>query len=64
MDTGTGLLSNLFLLDVFNLKTCEKELHSVNVLYLIQPYVVKFVSDLRQVGGLLWILWFLKPKWC
>jgi hypothetical protein len=26
--------------------------------YLIQHYVIKFVSDLRQVGGFLCILWF------
>ena len=29
--------------------------------YLIQYYVIKFVSDLRQVGGFLWVLriqWF------
>ena len=24
----------------------------------IQNYVIKFVSDLRQVGGFLWRLWF------
>ena len=24
----------------------------------IQHYVIKFVSDLRQVGGLFWVLWF------
>ena len=26
--------------------------------YLIQHYVIKFVSDLRQVGGFLRVLWF------
>ena len=26
--------------------------------YLIQHYVIKFVSDLRQVGGFLWALQF------
>ena len=26
--------------------------------YLIQPYVIKFVSDLQQVGGFLWVLRF------
>ena len=26
--------------------------------YSIQHYVVKFVSDLRQVGGFLWVLRF------
>ena len=24
--------------------------------YSIQHYVIKFVNDLRQVGGLLWVL--------
>jgi hypothetical protein len=26
--------------------------------YSIQQYVIKFVSDLRQVGGFLRVLWF------
>jgi len=26
--------------------------------YSIQRYVIKFVSDLRQVGGFLWVLQF------
>jgi len=30
--------------------------------YLIQHYVIKFVSDLRQVGGFLWVLWFHPMK--
>jgi hypothetical protein len=25
--------------------------------YLIQHYVMKFVGDLRQIGGFLWVLW-------
>jgi hypothetical protein len=29
--------------------------------YLIQLYVIKFVSDLRQVDGFLWVLWFPPP---
>jgi hypothetical protein len=29
--------------------------------YSIQYYVIKFVSDLRQVGGFLWVLWFPPP---
>jgi hypothetical protein len=29
--------------------------------YLIQHYVIKFVSDLRQVGGFLWTLRFPPP---
>jgi hypothetical protein len=27
----------------------------------VQHYVIKFVSDLRQVGGFLWVLWFPPP---
>ena len=27
-------------------------------MHSIQLYVMKFVSDLRQVGGFLWVLWF------
>jgi len=26
--------------------------------YSIQHYVIKFISDLQQVGGFLWVLWF------
>ena len=26
--------------------------------YSMQPYVIKFVSELRQVGGFLWVLRF------
>ena len=29
--------------------------------YSIQHYVIKFVSDLRQVGGFLWVLLFPPP---
>jgi hypothetical protein len=29
--------------------------------YSIQHYVIKFVSDLRQVGGFLWALQFPPP---
>jgi len=29
--------------------------------YSIQHYMIKFVSDLRQVGGFLRVLWFLPP---
>jgi len=43
--------------------------------YSIQHYVIKFVSDLRQAGGFLWVLQFPPPikltakmkycwKWC
>ena len=30
-------------------------------MYSIQHYVIKFVSDLRQVGGFLWLLRFPPP---
>ena len=36
---------------------CEFESRSAE-LYLIQQYVIKFVSDMRQVGGFLLQLWF------
>jgi len=29
--------------------------------YSIQDYVIKFVSDLRQIGGFLVVLWFPSP---
>jgi len=29
--------------------------------YSIQHYVIKFVSDLQQVGGFLWVLRFSPP---
>ena len=30
-------------------------------MYSIQHYVIKFVIDLRQVGGFLQVLWFPPP---
>jgi hypothetical protein len=30
-------------------------------MYSIQHYVIKFVSDLQQVGGFLRVLWFRTP---
>jgi hypothetical protein len=30
--------------------------------YSIQHYVIKFVSDLQQVGGFLQVLWFPPPR--
>jgi hypothetical protein len=32
-------------------------------MYSIKHYVIKFVSDLQQVGGFLWVLWFPPPIW-
>jgi hypothetical protein len=39
---------------------CEFESHSDEV-YSIQHYVIKFVSDLRQIGGFLRVLRFSPP---
>ena len=39
-----------FITNVVSLNPANGEVYS------IQPYVIKFVSDLRQVGGLLWVL--------
>ena len=39
---------------------CKFESHSVEG-YSIQHYVIKFVSDLRQVGTFLWVLRFPPP---
>jgi hypothetical protein len=36
------------------------EFHSGEV-YSMQHYVIKFVSDLQQVGGFLRVLWFPPP---
>ena len=41
-------------------KRCEFESYSGEV-YSIQHYVIKFVSDLRQVRGFLWVLRFPLP---
>ncbi len=40
--------------------TKEFEFRSGEV-YSLQPYVTKFVSDLRRVGGFLRVLWFPPP---
>ena len=35
----------------------------VTILYnVIQHYVIKFVSDLRQIGGFLWVHWVKMNK--
>ena len=39
---------------------CEFESCSVEV-YLIQHYVIRFVSDVAEVGGFLRVLWFPPP---
>jgi len=35
--------------------------HDHAEVYSIQHYVIKFVSDLRQVGGFFWVLRFPPP---
>jgi hypothetical protein len=42
------------------IKTKDVSLNPVHgkEVYSIQHYVIKFVSDLGQVGGFLWVLWF------
>jgi hypothetical protein len=40
---------------------CEFESRSGEVYSIQQHYVIKFVSDLRQVSGFLWALWFPPP---
>ena len=41
--------------NVMSLNPTHGKVHS------IQFYVIKFVSDLRQIGGLLQVLWFPLP---
>jgi hypothetical protein len=42
------------------IKSCEFEYHPGEV-YSIQHYVIKFVSDMRQVSGFLQVLRFPPP---
>ena len=35
--------------------------YAISAHYSMQPYVIQFVSDLRQVGGFLWVLRFPPP---
>ena len=49
-----------YAISAYNHWCCEFELHSGEV-YSIQHYVIKFVSDLRQIGGFLRVLWFPPP---
>ena len=52
--------STTYVISAYHHLHCEFESHSCEV-YLIQHYVIKFVSDLRQVGGFLRVLWFPPP---
>ena len=47
-------------ISAYHHQCCELEARSGEV-YLIQYYVMKFVSDLRQVSGFLWVLRFPIP---
>ena len=49
-----------FAISVYHHWSCDFESRSGEV-YLIQPYVINFVSDLRHVGGFLRALRFLPP---
>ena len=47
--------TTIYAVSAYDHKRCEFEPHSGEV-YSIQHYVIKFVSDLGQVGGFLRIL--------
>jgi hypothetical protein len=47
-------------LELTSNERCEFESRSGEA-YSIQHYVIKFVSDLRQIGGFLILLWFPSP---
>ena len=52
---GSGVLCS-----VYHYCSCEfKPIHGE--VYSIHHYMIKFVSDLRQDGGFLWILQFASP---
>jgi hypothetical protein len=55
----------LYVLTFFNHLSIATKVVSSNPVpcevYSIQRYAIKFVSDLRQVGGFLWILRFPPP---
>jgi hypothetical protein len=62
VETKTKMISISFAINrtFFNYWHCEFESRS-GVVCSIQHYVIKFVSDLRQVGGFLLVLRFLLP---
>ena len=49
-----------YVISAYHPYRCEVESRSGEV-YWIQRYVIKFVSDLRQVGSFLRVLWFPPP---
>jgi hypothetical protein len=46
-----------YVISAYHHTRCEFESHPCEV-YSMQQYVIKFVSDLRQVGQVIWGLWF------
>jgi hypothetical protein len=62
VEFGFGLLCFMgciatYVISVYNYQRCEFE-SSSGAVYSIQHHVIKFVSHLRQVGGLLLVLRF------
>jgi hypothetical protein len=60
----------IWAISAYHHQRCEIEPRTGEV-YSVQHYVIKFVSDLRQVSGFLWLLRFPPPiklkycwKWC
>jgi hypothetical protein len=49
--------TTIYAISAYHHQFCEFESSSGEV-YSIQHYVIKFVSDLRQVNGFLWVLRF------
>ena len=56
---------NFYQHNIFNTRSISTNVVSSNPVhrevYTTQHYVMKFVSDLRQVGGFLRVLWFSPP---
>jgi hypothetical protein len=51
-----------YVISVYHHWRCELESHSFEV-YSIQHYVIKFVSELQQVGSFLQVkIWFPPPR--
>jgi len=55
-----GLITT-YAISAYHLKHCEFESRSGKV-YSIHHYVIKFVIDIRQVSGILRVLWFPPPS--
>ena len=51
---------NTYVISAYHHLRCEVEYSSGEV-HSIQHYVIKFVSDLQQVGGFLLVIWFPPP---